>query len=175
MEYSLQDLLSCSPLEIEDWVNGSEVSAGFNWLGLSEISGQEAVRGDVGNALVWARIGVSARGVLADLAVDSATKWLHSMKAMRLRAEMISRFRDNLVADPLLDYRSIFDWFISRHNGQFEKIAADADMWRELPLERIRELRRVKEELNVLRCLLDCVPLVPAEIRPWIGLWYRLP
>lgn len=170
----LNQLLLRPPSEVELWLQQPDAPTGFNWLGLAEVAGNKAMRGDRDTDLAWARVSVSVRYRLAEMMGESSEYSGQITSAMRLRAELINRY-GHVDGDPLLDCQAIFRWFIDRHAGQFDQAAVDTNHWLDLPIERMRELRRIKEELNVLRRLDHCALATNDEFQRWLALWTRLP
>lgn len=171
----LRRLLDQPPGEIEAWLARATAPGGFNWLGLAEVAGNNALRqdgGPVAVALSWARIADHATARFIAVAPDAAESRTTGLK--RLRAELINR-HGSVPGDPFLDCDEIFRWFLGRHGNEFDAAAADATHWTELPIERIRELRSIKNELSVLKLLGRCAPFGTPEVQRWIQLWGRLP
>ncbi|WP_067468373.1 hypothetical protein [Nocardia amamiensis] len=167
-------LRTLPPADIEQWLQKGEWPAGFNWRGLAEVAEFETFHGDPTTALEWAQVVLFVRNQLARTAVGRFERQRQITDAMRLRAELINRL-GHVAGDPLLDCEEIFRWFFSRHANQFEEAAADTSHWRDLPIDRIRELRQIKGELNVLRRLDHCAAASSDEASRWFSLWQHLP
>ncbi|MGX1776316.1 hypothetical protein ACWIGW_29690 [Nocardia brasiliensis] len=170
----LDHLLSLPPTEIETWLRTSGAPPDFNWLGLAEVTAHEAMRADATSGISWARVAICIRERIAATAQDDSLRQSQIISAMNLRAAMINR-HGPLPGDPLLDCQQIYRWFLNRHPDQIEQVTTDAAHWRELPIARIRELRRIKNELNVLRNLGSCIDVAPPEAQRWIEMWPQLP
>ncbi|WP_157128916.1 hypothetical protein [Nocardia amamiensis] len=167
-------LRTLPPADIEEWLQKGERPAGFNWFGLAEVAGSEALHGDPSIALEWARVAVSVRNQLAGMVVGRFQRENQITDGMRLRADLINRL-GHVAGDPLLDCEEIFRWFFARHAGEFEKAAADTSHWRDLPIDRIRELRQIKLDLGVLRRLEHCPAASSDEAARWFSLRQHLP
>lgn len=170
----LQQLLSRTPDDIEAWLRQPDAPTGFNWLGLAEVAGYEAMRCDLTTALAWARVSIAVRYRLADMMGESSVHSGQITDAMRLRTHLINRY-GAINGDPVLDCDEIFHWFLDRHADQFDHAAADAGHWHDLPIERIRELRWIKGELNLLRRLDHCTLATSDEVQRWLTVWDQLP
>ncbi|MFI6042274.1 hypothetical protein ACIA8C_11605 [Nocardia sp. NPDC051321] len=170
----LNQLLAQPPTEIEAWLRQSDVPADFNWLGLAEVAGFEAMRGEPATDLAWARLAVSTRLRLADMMSTDAQRRQQIISAMRLRTEMIGRY-GVVAGDGLLDAAEIVRCFLDRHVGDYDDAVTDAARWRDLPTSRILELRLIKHELGAIRRLIDFVPATSTELQPWLELSSRLP
>ncbi len=170
----LEQVLALHPAEILTWLQSTNAPEDFNRLGLAEAAAQEAIHADSHTALSWARVAIDLRNRIAATARDEALRHSQTVSAMMLRAATIDRY-GSVAGDPIRDCDLIYRWFLDRHVGQIDITAADARRWRDLPVERIRELRRIKNELAVLSNLQGCVDEPPAEIQQWLQLRPDLP
>jgi hypothetical protein len=175
----LRDLLRRTPDDIEAWLvsemDAGTLPEGFNWRGLAEVAANNALPlepAGPNQTLPWARVARLAYGRLGDSNERERTKREHDL--MRLRAELILRLGPRQ-GDEFLDCETIFDWFLATHANSFDVVQQDAACWRDLPIERIRELRAVKHGISILRRLQACDRYAAPEVQRWLQLWDRLP
>jgi hypothetical protein len=156
---------------------GGPSPPGFNWLGLAEAAGWDALHraGDVTEALAWARVARAARErLVADAGGYRYEAWRARLGDDNLRAELIVRY-GSVRGDPFLDCDELFRSFLARHDAEFDEVARDCGRWPGLPIERIRDLRYIKNELNVLRRLDRCERFADPAVQRWLALWPQLP
>jgi hypothetical protein len=165
------------PAEIEAWLNENALPTGFNWRLLAQVASMEALSPDSMDpavALAWGRVAWLSYDRLAANASSESEHDRYVCDAMRMRTELINRLGAS-PGDPLLDCDQIFEWFLTRRASEFAAVVRDANRWRELPVERIRQLRSIKHEVAVLRMLSQCAPAADTEVQRWIQLWDQLP
>ncbi|GEM34123.1 hypothetical protein NN3_51300 [Nocardia neocaledoniensis NBRC 108232] len=171
----LDQLVLLAPANVEDWLRErAPSSAESNWLGLAEVAGQEAMRIEEKTALDWARVSIAVRELIAKTTDDKSYRQNQVRNAMTLRVAMINRFGP-AIDDPVRDSASIYRWFLDRHSGQLDRANSDSSRWQSLSIERIRELRQIKNELIVLRDLQHSSEAEAAEVHGWMEIWPRLP
>ncbi|MFF2555168.1 hypothetical protein ACFVUS_29485 [Nocardia sp. NPDC058058] len=170
----LDQLVLLPPADVEDWLRAHAPSAESNWLGLAEVAGHEAMRIRDNTALDWARVSIAVRELIAKATGDESYRQTQIRNAMNLRVEMINRFGP-AIDDPVRDSTSVYRWFLDRHSGQLACATADSSHWQSLPIDRIAELRRIKNELNVLRNLQHSSAAEATEVHGWMEVWPRLP
>ncbi|MEU4412683.1 hypothetical protein [Nocardia salmonicida] len=171
----LDQLVLLAPADVEDWLWAhAPSSVESNWLGLAEVAGQEAMRIEDKTALDWARVSITVRELIAETTDDESYRQNQMRNAMNLCVVMINRFGP-VVDDPVRDSASIYRWFLDRHSGQLDRANSDSSHWQSLSIERIRELRQIKNELIVLRNLQHSSEAEAAEVHGWMGIWSRLP
>jgi hypothetical protein len=94
---------------------------------------------------------------------------------MLLRTAMIAEFGsvdDHLV----LDSNQIIYWFFHSLTMSLDEVTQKAENWKELNIEDIRELRRIKNRLNIIVVLAESDKfMINEEIRAWLSLRDRLP
>lgn len=171
----LNGLLRLPPDEVEAFVREGKAPEGFNWLGLAEVAGAEALPlepGDVTSSLAWARVAALAHQRLAELGVRTPER--AGEDVMRLRANLILRHGARS-GDPFLDCDQIIDWFLDTYDSQFEQVRDQAMHWSELPISRIGELRQIAHGLAILRRLAQCERFGSPEVQRWLALWDSLP
>jgi hypothetical protein len=163
----------------------TEPPTGLDWRAVAEIAGSRALPPGDGpladaleDALAWARVARIASEHLAaaaDVAGDAIARDDAERAMLRLRGDLIMRHGER-PGDPLLDADGIFDWFLRTHDGTFDAVARDAVRWRDLPRDRLRELRSVKNALAIVDRLAVC-PRYGAdpEIRRWRSIRDALP
>jgi hypothetical protein len=173
----LRQLLRRPPSEIESWLAAAGPPPDFNWRGLAEVAGWEALNDpiELTDALAWARIARLALDRLAAAAPGDRGEAQRSRNNLqRLRAGLITR-HGVVPGDPFLDCDQLFDDFLARYGDQYDAVARDSERWTTLPIERIRDLRYIKNELNPLLRLDQCERFADAEVQRWVALWPQLP
>ncbi|HAZ43756.1 MAG TPA: hypothetical protein DDW76_27685 [Cyanobacteria bacterium UBA11369] len=150
----------------------------FNWLGLAEAAAFNAhsdLDKDSNRAnLLWAEIATSVYQRLAtEASSQDGESFINSM--MMLRAAMIAKF-GSVSGHSLLDINSIISWFFRSLNMSYDEAREKAQYWRNCPVDRSRELRRIKNRLAVLSVLFESDQF-PAneELNAWLALKERLP
>jgi len=170
----LRDLLRRAPVDVEAALTSS-VPRGFNWLGLGEVAAANALAEDAEEgALAWARVARQAYEHLASAAGRDRERRRFMTSLMRLRGALIRRHGPH-AGHPFLDCDEVIDWFLVPHAGQYEMAALDAESWRELPIERVRALRDIKNEIAVLQLTDRCDRFKLPEVQAWVALRRRLP
>lgn len=171
----LDQLVLLAPADVAGWLRTHAPSpAESNWFGLAEVAGQDAMRIEGGSALDRARVSIAIRELIAESTDDESYRQSQLRDAMNLRVAMINRFGPD-IDDPVRDSASIYRWFLDRRTGQLDRAKSDSSHWRSLPIDRIRELRQIKNDLIVLRNLRHGSDSEMAEVRGWMEIWSRLP
>jgi len=172
----LRELIDLPPAALIARLQDDPVPA-LNWLGLAEVASMHALPLEPAGTDVtmsWARVAEIAYERLAADAGTDAERSRYAEAMARLRADLIKRHGPR-VGDPFLDCDHVIEWFLSRHATDLEAAERDADGWRDLPIERIRELRKVKNELAIIARLERCPRYPTPEIQRWLSLRGRLP
>lgn len=124
--------------------------------------------------LSWAEIATSVYDYLTD-EVYSGTKESFITSFMLLRAAMIVEFGsvdDHFV----LDSNQIIHWFFHRLTISLDEVTQKAENGKRLNIEDIRELRRIKNRLNIIIALAESDKFtLNEELRAWLSLRNRLP
>jgi len=160
------------------WSKQEEVPEDFNWLGLAEAAAFNA-RSGKGNAsnlpdLAWAEIATSIYDDLAAKA-NRGTGESFINSSMLLRAGMIAEL-GAVSGHPVLDGNQIIQWFFHSLTMSLDEAAKNAENWKKLNIDEIRELRRIKNRLKVILVLAKSKKFIPnEELRAWIDLRERLP
>ncbi len=170
----LHRLFEQDPASILAWLRDVAAHPGtapqrFNWHGMADTATMRAHAAVAPGALLWATIAVR---VYEQLANDAALNENHSFEgsAMMLRAAMIRRY-GAVPEDEILDPARVVDWFSDRLPFTLSQAQSLSHDWPALPIETIRELRRIKNRLNVLEIL----PVGAAEeVRSDVDAWLRL-
>ncbi|MEV0356362.1 hypothetical protein AB0H71_09895 [Nocardia sp. NPDC050697] len=168
-------VISMSPAEIEKWVlDVDRPLSTFNWEGLAEVAGAEAMAGTRAVDLAWAQVALAVRNRLERRADSESEQRRQYLSGVRLRAEMVERHGARSDSS-LLDCRDVLRKFTQRWSGRYDSVDSDAGQWRDLPRARILELRLLKNELSVLKRLAPFAVEIDEAIAPWMSLWNRLP
>ena len=172
----LNHLLQQEPAKVENWLEGVllnqlEIPHDFNWLGLAEAASLNA---RTKNDLNWAKLAVRIYKHLEQTA-DLREKKALSLSSMNLRAYFIKRF-GVLPGDSLLDLTRLVQWFMAQLSLSIDEANEDASRWTKLSIERIRELRDIKNQLAVFEQLANssCLENYP-ELNLWLKLRNKLP
>ena len=159
----------------------SDLPAEFNWLGLAEAAADNAYASSSYEAnttdIKWAEIATTIYERLAAIADKAKSGSGESLRisAMMLRAGMIDKF--GVVSDhPVLDINIIFQWFRQNLKLSCEEVEKKAANWRVLPVEEIRELRQLKNRLQVISAINDSNKFgLEPDIKAWLSLRKQLP
>ena len=171
----LNSLVTESPGNVLTWINkvhkGLKVPEDFNWLGLAEVSSHHARSK---NNIEWAKIGVDLYEHLAKTA-NCREKYALLLSAMHLRAFFILK-RGAVPKDPILDIEILVQWFVTSVNISLNEAEKKAGNWKNLSIEKIRELRDIKNQLAIFKELASkgLVNSYP-EITRWLALRPMLP
>lgn len=174
----LQTVLQWPLSQVTAWLDGHAVGEpvgqeDFNW-DLFAFTAARRAREE--RSLPWAHIALRVYAVLAE---RSPVGSMHSfmLSAMSLRAWMINELGAR-EGDTVLDPEIIFGWFQRVAVVPLEEAArlVDTQDWSTLPIETLRELRSIKNALNVLSFLPETegVRRHP-ELEGWLQLRSRLP
>src|SRR5262245_18928483 len=173
----LRQLLTRPAAEVEAWLSSNVAPPDFNWLGLAEAAGSDTLRAsaDVTEALTWARVARAARErLVAGAGGHPYEPGRAKLGDDNLRAALITRY-GSVPGDAFLDCDELFVSFLARHDVEFDEVARDSAQWTTLPIERIRDMRYIKNELSVLRGLDQCERFADPAIQRWLALWPQLP
>lgn len=185
---TIQLLLEMPPNEVQSWLKdvwsgGKQVEEKFNWLGFAEVAAFEARNsGKLEEPNIeWAKIAISVYDWLAAMADDTG-KNSFLLSSMNLRAYMINLF-GTVSGHPVLDLNQIIKWlkdsfvFSVEEASDLSKMWLQKDInWKHQNVKTIRELRLIKNRLNVIKFLVDCEKLIPdEEINKWLSLKEKLP
>lgn len=172
----LRDLLGEPPDAVVARLTRHVPPATFNWLGLAEAATNQALADDEDAAasLAWAQVaGIAWERLASQPGIPGAhQRFMTSL--MLLRAALIARHSASF-EDPLLDSEEVLDWFLVRRRGELDAAARDSSRWQELPVERILELREIKDELGVVELLSGCSRCQTPEVQRWLELRNELP
>ncbi len=160
----------------------SDLPDEFEWLGLAEVAAHNAyapisIYEANQTNIKWAEIATKIYERLAAIADKSKSGSGESLRisSMMLRAGMIDKFG---VVDhhPVLDINIILQWFRQNLKLSCEEVEKKAANWRVLPVEEIRELRQLKNRLQVISAINDSNKFgLEPEIKAWLSLREKLP
>lgn len=181
-EIKLADSLSVKWLqqeaaEVQGWLRRIESGElnppqKFNWLGLAEAAAFDA---ESASDLSWAEVATSVYERLAAETANSSARESLMISSMLLRAAMIAKLGP-VPGHSVLDIDQIICWFCDSLTLSRDSATKKAANWRECNIEEIRELRRIKNRLQVISALADsdkCV--LNQELKAWLSLWEELP
>lgn len=178
---TLQDVLLRPPAEIMAWLDSVRrgeisVSPGFNWLGLAEAAGADAIRsGDENESLTWGEVAIGVYDTLRRQAESESAARSLLLSTMNLRAHLIMRFGSG-PAGSVRDPDLVLALF--RLNTPIESHSTAARLVQQTPLsmEEMRSLRFLKNLLGPLRLLAQHGYIDHAsDMDAWLGLKNRLP
>jgi hypothetical protein len=171
------------PKQVLMWVNTivegrQEVPEYFNWLGLAQLSANQArSRDDAVSSipdLDWAKVAIVVYDYLINKA-DPARRDSLEHSVMMLRAYLIVKL-GVVPHDPVLDIEHIVQWFFQNLRLSLAEAARRSASWKELKREEILELRQIKNRLAVIRSLAEHNLLSHhPELQPWLALREKLP
>lgn len=180
---AVNDVLQEHPSETLAWArrvwSGQErAPADFNWLGLAEAAAfaasAETIESSSEQRRAWAELATAVYEYLARQGDDSARN-AHTLSAMMLRALMISRL-GTVKGDPVLDADRVVQWFFRTLPMAYTDAAAQSRSWWERDIGVVQSLRHIKNQLNVVRPLVEHGQVKPAaELRKWLSLQPALP
>jgi hypothetical protein len=172
----LNKLIQQDAAEVKDWLrrvesDEQEPPAGFNWLGLAEAAAFDA---QSASDLAWAEVALAVYERLAAKTNPSGREPL-MLSSMMLRAAMIAKL-GAVSSHPILDLDQIICWFERSLAMSYQEATEKAANWRNCNPEEIRELRRIKNRLQVISVLADSgkYSLNP-ELKAWLELREKLP
>ncbi len=181
---SLNHILEQNPETILTWVNSSWSSHNyetkeFNWLLLANVAAINArnASSNDSNPIKWAEIAITVYDQLVNLAekqrLGSGESFMIS--AMMLRTAMIEKF--GLISNhPVLDASLILNWFWGNLKYSQEELAKKVADWRSLPIEDIRNLRKLKNQLKVILALANSDKYaLDEELKSWLYWQDKLP
>lgn len=142
----------------------------FNWLGLAQVSSLNA-RTDKTNNLLWAMVAIEAYN-FSMKNVDCRESNLRSI--MFLRVYFIERYGSK-INDPILDFNQVVQWFFQSLTISLNEAKEIADNWNELDIDKIKELRKIKNRLAVFKELSTSLLEPYPELREWIMIYNKLP
>lgn len=147
----------------------------FNWLGLAEAAAFRAsYEKRKEDSLQWAEVAISIyEYLMKDADLTGRNSFVYSL--MNLRANMIMRY-GAVSQDRVLDVKQVIDLFFCDINISYTEAATKAAVWKNLSIENIRELRRIKNRLSALKSLSDAGKLpLNQELKSWLDLREKLP
>jgi hypothetical protein len=158
-------------------LNDVEFKENFNWwLGVAEYAtNQFDFRSSSDEeAIAWAKVAVFAYhypSINCGLSVAQSTE----LSEMLFRLRLLERFGVNYNSD-LLNPKVIEDWFWARLEFSLEEAKELSKIWMSLPVEKIRDLRRLKSRTRVIELLAERNQLSdnPA-FKDWLSLKNKLP
>jgi len=159
------------------WLDGRDVGGTvddepFNWEGFAFTT---AARAREERSLSWANISLHVYGELAKSIPEPLTNTFQ-LSGMNLRSWMIRELGARQ-GDPVLDPDILVQWVRDCTQFSFEEVSrlASKDL-RDIPIDTLRALRRIKHALGVLNNIIE-TPRVrdDAELQAWLRLRTRLP
>lgn len=173
MTIFVKDLKTQEPDELLDSLN--ELTDANFWLGIAENATFSANKEtDRKSKLQWAEVALLTYKFLAEK-VDRASRQSYETSAMMFRVKMISQLGAN-VENSVLNPRLVEEWFFKRLPFSKEKAVNKAADWPKRPIEEIRQLRFIKNRLNVIKQLRKEGYLRDnAELSEWVRISESLP
>ncbi|NJK69586.1 MAG: hypothetical protein HC941_26435 [Microcoleus sp. SU_5_3] len=152
----------------------------FNWLLLADVASTKARKGENESGLfdrTWAEVAVTIYDRLAESAEQKkpGSGESFTISSMMLRAGAIAKL-GIISNDPVLDVNLILQWFWDNIKQSREDVEQKAANWKTLPIGEIRELRQLKNRLQVIAALTDLDRYVlDEELNTWLALREKLP
>lgn len=178
---SVTELFTLEPAEVQSWLDSvlscrERLPKDFNWRLLAENSAHLARWSD---DVEWARVGIRVYD------------WLHSLdphhndSSMTLRAYFIERL-GGVSNDPLLDPNVILRWFYENLPMSFveaeqgipkcTETIAKGNIQGPDDLQLCRELRQIKNKLNIIALLVESEAVCPDnELQKWLEIRTKIP
>lgn len=184
-ELDLETLLKRDPHEILTYVESSiaaqpHVSNVYTWEELAEKADSNARNHtSMEISLLWAKIAVVVYTYLYSSLDNTDDPHRVSLECyeMRLRKICIAKFGPQK-NEALLDPEYIVEWFFSNTKLSLDEVKALLNRLSELSVEKILELRSIKERLRVIKELYDdhyiSADAIP-EIEKWLSIRTDLP
>ncbi len=149
---TFRDVLGVPPAEVLDWIGAADAaSQDFNWLGLAELAYANAklARPEEAPEVQWIEVPVRCYAILSTRHRQDSELFRYSEMYTRLKA--IERLgpdsdRDVLNPDRIIAWAQDLPLSID----EAEELAR---AWQTLPIDTIRELRRVKNRLIIMKRL----------------------
>lgn len=198
-------LLNCltqqKATQVQDWLKSvwqgkQQIPENFNWNGLAFVAADKA-RGSVTSLgeqelpnLEWAKVAISVYDFLA--ATHPNMKHSFSRDAMMLRAYTISKM-GHIPGDPILDGACIVNWFLNNLKFSPKEALSIALSWKDVVthkykeltqnqqqfaalIEKVRELRQIKNQLLVIQLLSQNNQFnLDEEMNTWLSIQQQLP
>ena len=160
------------------WSGQLKAPEGFNWLGLAQAATSIAHSGISDDAtapdISWAEVATSIYDKLATGASPDGQK-AYMLSSMMLRAAMIAKL-GSISGHSVLDLDLIINWFFDNLAMSRQEVEIKVDSWIKLPIDDIRELRKIKNQLNVISVLAESGQLTSnQELTEWLSLRQKLP
>jgi len=167
-------LVARGPAAVKRWLADVEPgqqpsSQRIDWLGLAELAASKA-RAQLD--LEWADIALAIYEPLARKMDRQSRKESLMYSAMNLRAFLITRLGAT-EGQPILDPQAIVNWFFDNLATSFDQASTDAAHWRTLDIQRVRELRWIKNRLAPIKLLMDS-GTCPRDSCPELNRWLRI-
>ncbi len=180
---ALNDILQMDSAQVFDWLNnnwssGNEDNKNFNWIGLAQAAAQNAA---TQRDTTWALVATTIYDYLSQsLHVQHSESFMNS--SMNIRAYMI-RLLGNQTGDHILDIDRLVSWFFSDLTIIPSEALHVASEWKESEdstrrehLDDVRQMRRIKNRLSILKTAFANDTLHPSEsLREWLLIWDYLP
>jgi len=176
---SLSDLLAGGKSAVMQWIvnvppGQQSLSQKFDWLGLAEAA---ALNARFELDLDWAKIAISIYDQLAKKVESKSQRESLMYSQMNLRAFLIARL-GAVPGHPILDPQPIINWFFDSLTLTVEEASERAARWTDLEIERVRELRRIKNRLSPIKVLKEANMLPHdsySSLSSWLSIRSQLP
>jgi hypothetical protein len=160
------------------WSGQLQSPENFNWHGFAEAAAFDA-RSNLDNSslvssLSWAEVATSVYEHLGNSASESAAE-LYRNSSMLLRTAMIAKL-GSVPGNPVLDIDQVVNWFFNELKISPDEANKKATNWRNCNIQEIRELRKIKNRLNIISVLIESDKLTPNQkLSTWLSLKSKLP
>jgi hypothetical protein len=179
----LNQLLQQDVSQVQDWLKNvwsgkQKAPENFNWLGLAEAATSVAYSDYANNIkapnIYWAEVATFIYDQLSNGA-NLQKQDAYMLSSMALRAAMIEIFGE-ISGHPVLDLDRVINWFLDNLPMSYKEAETKAASWSKCPVEDIRELRRIKNRLNIISVLAESKKCVlNEELNTWLSLRHKLP
>jgi hypothetical protein len=196
----LNSLLQQDATQVQAWLKSvwkgeQKIPENFNWEGLAVVAADKARGNDTSLEqespnLEWAKVAILVDDLLAETHPDM--KHSFTLDAMTLRAYMISKL-GHIPGHKILDGSCIVNWFLNNLKFSPQEALTIASLWRNLlkykaqeltqnqqkfaeVIEKIRELRQIKNQLAVIKLLSQNKQVnLDEKVNNWLSIQKQLP
>jgi hypothetical protein len=174
---SINEILEQDPSSIINWLEKlleEDLPTEFTLLGLANIAAFKAYDSPntENNSIKWAKVAIL---IYDKLALNESKLSINNSfitSSMMLRVGMINKF-GSINNHSILDIDIVLQWFKENLKLSYAEVKEKITNWNLFPIDEIRELRQLKNYLQVISFLNKSY--LDSELRTWIALRNLLP